>query len=115
MLDLKNRYDKTYFYKNIEFYLSDYIPNNEECRIIILKIVEQASRDYLSLRNAKTLTLQYTWEIAREFIFNKAYLIDWGDRKISPAHLLDLIDMDIEWLRRKMKEKFKQLENENNG
>lgn len=115
MNDLEDRYDKFYTYKEVEFYLSSYLPNEEECRIIILKIVEQASRDYLSLHDAKSVTLQYTWETARDFIFKKTHLIGWGNRKISPAYLLSLIDMDIEWLRRKIKQKFEQIESKTNG
>jgi len=106
----EDRYNKTYQYKDVEFYLSEYLPNQEECRIIILKIAEQASRDYISLYHAESVTLQCTWETARDFIFSDTHLISWGDRRISPAYLLDLIDVDIRWLRRKMAEKLQRFE-----
>ena len=112
---LKDRYDKTYKYKGIEFYLSDYSPNTEECRLVILKVIEQTSRDYLSLYNSKTSALQYTWETARDFIFSDRYYINWGNQIVSPTHLLQLVDIDIEWLRRKMRERFSQIERKNNG
>lgn len=115
MPPLKDRYDKTYEYKGIEFYLSDYTPNIEECRLIILKIVEQASRDYLSLYNSKTASLQYTWETAKDFIFSDTYYIKWGYQIVSPSQLLELVDIDIEWLRRKIRQRFAQVERKNNG
>ena len=110
MNNLEDRYNKTYYYKDIEFYLSEYLPNQEECRIIILKIAEQASRDYISLYHAESATLRSTWETARDFIFKETHLISWGNRKISPTYLLDLIDIDIRWLRRKMIEKLQKIE-----
>ena len=115
MPSLKDRYDKTYDYKGIKFYLSDYIPDPEECKIIILKIIEQASRDYLSLHKGKTASLQHTWETARDFIFKDKHLINWGGRIITPAELMELVDIDIDWLRRKMRERFAKIKKENNG
>jgi hypothetical protein len=112
---LKDRYDKTYDYKGIEFYLSDYTPDPEECRMIILKIIEQASRDYLSLYKGKTSALQQTWETARDFIFKENYLMNWGGRIMTPAQLMELVDIDIDWLRRKMNERFAKIERKNNG
>lgn len=103
---INDRYDKAYYYKEIEFYLSDYTPNPEECRIIILKIIEQASRDYLSLYKGKTAALQYTWETARSFIFEDKYIMYWGGKITTPAQLMELVDVDIHWLRRKMRERF---------
>tara|TARA_Y100000310_G_C20637076_1_gene791759 strand:+ start:541 stop:900 length:360 start_codon:yes stop_codon:yes gene_type:complete len=114
---LKDRYDKTHQYKETKFYLSNYLPNQEECKIIILKIVEQASRDYLALHNAGSPALKYAWETAKDFIFTENYLIDWGGQDVTPRYLLDLVDINIEWLRRKMKERFIKLkkERENSG
>lgn len=112
---LKDRYDKTYDYKGIEFYLSSYTPDPEECRIIILKIIEQASRDYLALRNGKTAALQYTWETARDFIFKDKYLMYWGGKVTTSAELMELVDIDINWLRRKMRERFIKTKKEDHG
>ena len=115
MSSIKNRYDKTHEYKGVEFYLSNYTPDDEECKIIILKIIEQASRDYLSLYKGKTAALQHSWETARDFIFKDNYLINWGMNILTPAQLMELVDIDIEWLRRKMRERFAQIERKENG
>ena len=109
MSSIENRYEKTYTYKNIEFYLSDYTPNDEECRLIILKLTEQASRDYLTLYNADSPALQQVWETAKEFIFNDIYIISWGHKNVTPTYLLNLINIDIEWLRRKIRKCFQKL------
>ena len=103
---IKNRYNRTYVYKNIKFYLSDYTLNEEECKLIILKLTEQASRDYLTLYKAESPALQAIWETAKEFIFNDDYLMSWGHKNMTPTHLLNLVDIDIEWLRRKVRQKF---------
>jgi hypothetical protein len=112
---LKDRYDKEYEYKGVQFYLSDCIPNEEECRIIILKIIEQASRDYLSLYKGKTAALRHNWETARDFIFKDKYLINWGGVIMSPAQLMELVEIDIDWLRRKTNERFSRIERKDNG
>ena len=111
----EDRYNKIHEYKGIKFHLSGYTPNYEECKIVILKIIEQASRDYLTLYNAKSPTLQYLWETARQFIFDDNYLIDWGNKTITPSNLLDIVDINIQWLRRKMQERFSKIERESDG
>jgi len=109
MPSLKDRYEKTYTYKSIEFYLSDYTPNHEECKIIILKLTEQASRDYLTLYNSKSPAIQQIWQTAKDFIFNDIYIMSWGYRNVTPTYLLNLVNIDIEWLRRKTRTRFKEL------
>jgi hypothetical protein len=113
MPHIKDRYNKTHEYKGIKFDLSDYTPDEEECRIIILKIIEQASRDYLALYQSKTTALQHNWETAKDFIFRENYPVNWGGRIITSAQLLELVDIDIDWLRRKMRERFAKIEREN--
>ena len=115
MPSFRDRYDKVYEYKDVQFYLSSYTPDPEECRIIILKIIEQASRDYLSLHKGKTAALQYTWQTARDFIFKDKYLINWGGRVTTSAELMELVDIDINWLRRKMRERFTKTQKEDHG
>jgi len=115
VIRLKDRYDKEYEYKGVQFYLSDCTPNREECRIIILKIIEQASRDYLSLYKGKTAALQHNWETARDFIFKDTHIINWGGTIVSPAQLMELVDIDIDWLRRKTNERFSKIERKDNG
>ena len=115
MPPLKDRYDKTYDYKGIEFYLSNYIPNPDECRVIILKIIEQASRDYLALHKGKTSSQKYNWETARDFIFKDPYWINWGGQIITSAEFMELVDINIDWLRRKIHQRFTEAERKNNG
>ena len=41
--------------------------------------------------------------------------MNWGGNIITPTHLLEIIDIDIEWLRRKMKKEVAKIERKENG
>lgn len=84
------------------------LPKIDECKILILKIIEQAIRDYLSLTNATAPIEKYYYETATNLIFNDEYTIDYGGTDKTLEDLLDIVNLDIDWLRYKiirMKEK----------
>lgn len=83
------------------FELSLIAPEIDESKYIILKVFEQAIRDYFSLENAKTPIERRYYETAVDFIFDDCYRVWWGDTEKSPQDLLDVIDLDIEWVRTK--------------
>jgi hypothetical protein len=78
------------------------LPHIDECRHLILKIIEQAIRDYLALENSSIPTDQYYYEIACQFIFDDEYLIDYGGTDKSFRELLDILKIDIDWLRERI-------------
>jgi hypothetical protein len=108
---MSDRYDKEYVYGTVTFYLSDFMPDLEECRLLMLKVLEQSIRDYCSLQNSETLVERETWESARDFLFDDEYRISWGDMSLKTEEFLDIVDLDIQWVRDQVN---KKLNGENN-
>ena len=100
-----NRYDQWYQTGSARFYLENYTPNMEECRFLILKVIEQAVRDFVSFADSKEPELIEVCKEARSFLFDDDYYINWGDREFCLSEMLDLVDVDIEWFRTKTREK----------
>ena len=88
--------------------VDDFIPDIEESRLLILKVMEQAIRDYVSLQIDRSLNERVAWETARDFLFDDEYKLMWGDMEISTEALLDIIDLDISWVRSQSTKKFKE-------
>ena len=80
------------------------LPELDECRILILKIVEQSVRDYVSLERSPAPIDQYYYQTAYLFIFQDEYRIHWGNTTKSLTDLLDLLDLDVDWFRMRVKE-----------
>ena len=106
-----DRYDQWHTYNGINFYLSEYIPDIEECRVLILKVVEQAIRDYITLADQIPKGKRELWETARDFIFDDDYFIFWGDKELNLEELLQNVDLEIEYLRRSATQQFKEYNN----
>lgn len=102
---MNDRYDKWYKDKNIDIYLSDYVLEEDDARFIILKVLDQSIRDYITLYNAVSQKEKEDWETANLFLFENDYTIDWGEWEITPTELLDLVDVNIEWVRDQTKKK----------
>jgi len=77
------------------------LPHIDECRYLILKIIEQAVRDFISLEDSTAPIDQNHYETACSFIFDNDYVIDYGDEQKTITDLLDIVDIDIDWLRAK--------------
>lgn len=75
------------------------LPFIDECKRLILKIIEQAIRDYISLEHARAPIEKYYYETACEFLFNEEYTIDYGGEDKTMRDLLDILDLDIDWIR----------------
>jgi len=78
------------------------LPELDECRYLILKIVEQSVRDYLSLEFSDAPIEQYYYDTAIDFIFDDDYVIDYGSEDKSLNDLLDILDLNIRWFREKI-------------
>lgn len=83
---------------------------NDECCRIILEVAERAAKDYLYYIKQSEEENDHNWDLwtAEQFIFNEEYLIDWGDEVWTPRELLQRAGIEIEWLRRVIKEKLKK-------
>lgn len=103
-----DRYNRLYQHGAVKFELSFYLPDIEECRFLILKVVEQSVGDYLSLFGSNLPNDIATWESAVGFIFDEDYRIMWGDLELSQEDLLGIVDIDVRWFREKMLERFKE-------
>ena len=112
---LTNRYNIWHSHNTVTFYLEDFIPDQEECRILMLKVIEQVVRDFFLLKNSEFLNDRYAWETAAGFIFDDDYRVIWGDLELSPEDLLGLVDIDIGWFRMHIKQRYNQKYGDNNG
>lgn len=103
---MEDRYNKEHMHGDVSFLLPDYIPNEEQCRFLMLKVLEQAIRDYISLFNSDLSNEQTLWELARDFLFDNTYRINWGDWTLSTEEFLDIVDLNIIWVREQTIKKF---------
>lgn len=75
------------------------LPYIDECRYIILKIIEQSVRDFLMLETSAAPIEQHHYSTARDFLFDDNYAIDYGGSTKTLSDLLDILDIDINWFR----------------
>jgi hypothetical protein len=104
----EDRYDKDYTYGSVEFHLADFMPDSDQCRYLVLKVLEQAVRDYVSLSESEIPNEQATWEEAKGFLYDDEYHLVWGTLELTTEQFLDLVDLDISWVREQTMKKFKQ-------
>jgi len=109
------RYNRWHSYNTVTFYLEDFVPDLEECRILMLKLIEQVVRDYLLLKDSEFLNDRYAWETAASFIFDDDYLFAWGNLELSPEDFLGIVDIEISWFRTHIQKRFNQKYGEGNG
>jgi hypothetical protein len=103
-----DRYQVTHYWAERPFKLN--IPNlqEDECRFLIMKVVEQAVRDYLALEGSTAPIEQYHYSTAQAFIFDDEYILNYGEQDVSPQDMLGVLDIDIQWFRDRV-EKLKRL------
>jgi hypothetical protein len=112
MDDDSNRYDKYHELGSVRFYLDSYSINYEEACYILLKVVEQAIRDYCFLEWSNIPYKRWHWETAKDFIFEDDYFVAWGDLELNLGRICEILAyteksyMDVDWVRRKTKEKY---------
>lgn len=97
---MEDRYNKHYQHGKVSFYLADFLPDEEQCRILMLKVLEQAVRDYCSLSDSHSSLDKETFEQARAFLFDDDYHFMWGDWELTLESFLDILNLDVEWIRR---------------
>lgn len=74
----------------------------------MLKVLEQAVRDYCSLVESSIPNELATWEEARDFLFDDEYYFFWGDMELRLEDFLDILDLDIMWVREQTAKKFNE-------
>lgn len=109
---MSDRYNRTYEYGTVSFYLENFLPDIEECRILMLKILEQTVRDFVTLDPEKSSNDTNIWESARSFLFDDDYYFMWGDQEITTETFLDILDLNIHWIRSYVLKKRKKIFNE---
>ncbi len=77
------------------------LPELDECHYLIQKMIEQAVRDFISLEKSTVLAEQFDYQTACGFLFDDSYRVQWGEEEKSLQDLLDCINLDIEWMRKK--------------
>lgn len=77
-------------------------PEIDESRIILLKIIEQAIRDFLSLEYASAPIEKLYFRTAYGFIFEDKYEINYGGNVYTSLELIHAVNIDHHWLRRKV-------------
>ena len=92
---------KRKFIEEKEITFNRSLPEIDECRLLIMKIVEQAVRDYITLERSSAPIDKVEFEGARDFLFDNDYTVDWGGVDKNLQDLLDILDIEAEWLREK--------------
>jgi hypothetical protein len=109
------RYNAWHNHNAVTFYLEEFIPDLEECRILMLKLIEQVVRDYLLLKDSEFLNDRYAWETAASFIYDEDYRFNWGEMELSPEDFLGIVDIDISWFRMHIGKRFEEKYGDKHG
>ncbi len=106
--DINKRYGRWHDNGGIRFLLESYIPNEQEAKFLLLKVVEQAVSDYCNLEGSDIPYAQLLWEEARDFIFDDTYWIYWGDLELSFEDILDILEIDVDAVREKASKRYRE-------
>lgn len=96
------RYGTTFYWSGIPFTLSEPFPPEDECRFLLLKILEQAIRDYINLQNSSILLEKFYFQTAEGILFDDDYRINYGGHDMSLSDILHAINIEQEWFRDKV-------------
>ena len=89
-----------------KFYLEPCELDLEESKFLLYKVVEQTIQDYVLLPWSNISYKDLLWESARDFIFSEDYYIDWGDFVLNFEIVCQILDLEIDWVRRKTLDKY---------
>lgn len=109
--DIGLRYNRWYDLGNVKFYLEQYLPNIQECRFLLTKVIEQAINDYCNLEGSDIPNAEQLWFDARDFLFDEDYWICWGDLELNLEDICDILDLDVEWIRDSTQKKYRSKRN----
>jgi len=103
-----DRYKKEHCYGEIRFRLHSSSVDPEQGKFILLKVLEQAIRDYIALVHSTLPPEIKIWENAVAFLFDDSYFIDWGDLQLNLEELMLMLDIDVGWTRKQIRRKFEE-------
>lgn len=105
-MDDIDRYTTTHIWGNAKFTLEAYTPKQDECRLLMIKIVEQAVRDFTNLEDSLVPIEQQYYCTASGLIFNDSYRVDYGGQDMSFEDMLNILfddsDGEVKWARKKI-------------
>jgi hypothetical protein len=116
-----DRYSQEHILGEVKFYLDDNTLDYEECCYLLLKVVEQAIRDYCQLEWSNIPYRKWHWETAKDFIFEDDYFIQWGSEELTLGNICEILssseksNIDLDWIRRKSQEKYLEEKKKRNG
>ena len=84
--------------------MSKYNIYTDECRYLVLKIIEQAIRDYLLFENSPSRAERNHYTTAMDFLFDDEYHIWYGEKEVNLIILLSWLGLDPDWFRRRVRE-----------
>jgi hypothetical protein len=100
--DDKDRNTITHSWGTCKFVLEEIRPQEDECRYLLLKMIEQAIRDYVNLGHSLIPVEKQHHETAKGFLFDDSYLIEYGEFEVGLSDILDVLGIEIEWFRERI-------------
>ena len=79
-----------------------WILQEDDCRFLLLKMVEQAVRDYLVLSSSIAPIERYHFTSAEAFIFDEDYLIKYGEYELALHDILGILNIEADWFRNRV-------------
>lgn len=107
-MQLEDRYNREYQIGKTTFYLTNFYPTQKQCEYLMLKVLEHAVREYITLYQSESSHDQMVWALARDFLFDDTYRFTWGKWELSFKDFLDILDLDADWTRRKINKQLKR-------
>ena len=101
-LDVRYKEETIHRWGDILFTLTPPSPTEEESRLLLLKVIEQAIRDFVNLSNSSSPMDQISFQTAEGLLFDDEYRVNYGGGEMSLEDMLDILGLDIDWLRRKI-------------
>ena len=97
--------DKPYIWGEIEFTLSNTLPEEDECKKLIFRVLRQAILDYSNYETDSTIISEEDFLTAKDMLYDEEYLVLWGDIEVTTQELCSIIDIDTEWLLNRLERK----------
>jgi len=98
----EDRYNSIHTWGTVQFSMTDFYPQEDECKYLLMKIVEQAIRDYINLEKCIVPTEVQYYESSQDFLFDDECRIQYGDFLLSFTDILHTLGLEVDWFRKKV-------------
>jgi hypothetical protein len=78
------------------------LPEEDECRVLLLLIIKQAIEDYRFYSNKNRPEDKEIWNTASAFLFDDSYYMDWAEETIDFKTICGLLGFNAAWLRNRI-------------